>query len=330
MRKKKYEQVQWLDSNFRFLARVSARQDNPPFVRLDLAVPTHAQTSAHGPSGEISQDNLFIPIQEVLLLRPYHPANALLVANPHLYEVAVRVDNFWSASESGGNSGRPVRRGTVDVSGDVESLKRLRGEKDRRFTSKQAGRSATDASGVRGIAHELRGGIKLRRVHRNELSTLATFPSVWVCVDYSETHVLHCHAHPACALRSGRDAATVNISTCLHREGLVLERQFDNTHDAAQAIGVVCNDGSGLVGYVPREVAACLAPAMDAGVASVGGGGVYSQTDVANGGDPHHRVWFPVHIRDDGAAAAASSSGTTEHHVLQAGLRAISWWVVGA
>ena len=317
--RRSFKQVQWMDSQFRFLARVSLQQDNPPFVRMDLSVPTANQTSAHIETHVTAtrEEDLFIPIQEVVLLQPYQPGNAMLVANPSLFEVAVRVDNFWSATESGGNSGRPVKRGTMYVSGDVEVLQRLRGQKDKRFTSRQSRPGGVDGSGVRGLTHLLQGGVNLRRLRTFELPSIAEFSSKWVCIDYSATHKFHCTATPTCTLRSGREPAVVNVE-CFKCGNLVLKRQWDNVHDK-NALAIVNQlTGDTIVGFAPRELAACLAPAIDGLMVSVNTTGVYSEVDVA--GDKHHRVWFCVQTR--------SSTGGVEQHSLEAGLRAIAWWVV--
>jgi hypothetical protein len=320
--RKRFQQVQWMDSGFRFLARVSQLQDNPPFVRMDLSVPTATQMCTHNEIQTIPDEDLFIPIQEVILLQPYNPGNAMLMANPSLYEVAVRVDNFWSDHQSGGNSGRPVRRGTMYVSGEVEALKRLRGQTDKRFTSRQARPGGADGSGVRGLIHTLEGNINLRRLRTFELSSIERFSSKWVCIDYSATHIFHCPANPKCTRRSAREPPVLNID-CFRATNLFLQRQWDNVHDK-NALAVVSRL-SGLdktVGFVPRELAACLAPALDACVVSVNREGVYSDVDVS--GDKHHRVWFCV-VQTAGGCGV---EGGVKEHSLQAGLRAIPWWVV--
>jgi hypothetical protein len=271
----------------------------------------------HDATQVLVEEDLFIPIQEVILLQPYKPGNAMLVANPSLYEVSVRVDNFWSAHQSGGNSGRPVRRGVMYVSGEIEDLQRLRGNKDKRFTSRQLRPGGTDASGVRGLQHILQGAINLRRLRTFELPSIANFSSKWVCVDYSTTHKFHCKAIPKCKVRDGREAAVVNAD-CFKRDNLFLRRQFYNVHDK-NAIAVV-HQLSGIetiVGFVPRELAACLAPAMDTGIISITSTGVYSEIDVS--GDKHHRVWFCTETKYDGNGV--------EVHSIQAGLQAIPWWV---
>ena len=274
-------------------------------MRLELHVPPNSNTT--------TSDNLFLELQEILFLRPYHPRNAMLALNPSLYEVAVCVDNFWSANESGGNSGRPIRRGTVYVTGESEALRRLRGDKDTRFTRRGAGFGNSDGSGVRGLTHTLQGQIKLRRMRTQELSSTTVFTTRWVCVDYSTTHVFYCTAAPKCALRSGREPAVVN-NTCLHLDELYLERKHDNIHDA-NAIAVVCKSSGRLVGFVPREIAACLAPGLDDGIVTASRKGVYSDVEV--GGDPHHRVWFRI---DAGVGVEAGG-------LLRKNLDAIPWWV---
>ncbi len=63
------------------------------------------------------------------------------------------------------------------------------------------------------------------------------------------------------------------------RTGSMSERDAGNTHDA-NAIAVVPSGGErglvGVVGYVPRELAMCLAPALDAGVVVISVTGIYS------------------------------------------------------
>jgi hypothetical protein len=79
---------------------------------------------------------------------------------------------------------------------------------------------------------------------------------------------------------------------------------------------VVCANGDHIVGFVPRELAACLAPCIDNGVVTVQQKGVYSEVDV--GGDPHNRVWFRVD-------AGIPMSGDTD--LLNKSLSAIPWWI---
>jgi hypothetical protein len=314
----KSQKYQWVDSKFRFFARVSSLQDNLPLVRMDVSVPHTTQSFLNGEVHIVPEEDLYIQIQEVVLLRPYQPGNVLLSVNPSLYEVSVRVDNFWGMIESGGNSGRPVRRGTIYVIGEVADLLRLRGKKDTRFTSRNAGICRNDGSGVRGLNHVLQGNVNIRRLRTFELASITDFNSKWVCIDYSATHKFHCSATPICNGSSDNKNATVNAA-CFKRDNLFLKRQWDNVHDK-NAISVVCQkDGvNTVVGFVPKELAACLAPAMDAGISSVTSKGIYS--DIDKSGDKHHRIWFCVETTYGG-------SGVVTEGIL-VGLKAISWWVV--
>ena len=327
--RRKLSQVKWIDSNSRFIAHVSAQQDSLPLVRLDIVATTAVQVDGMMTDAfSDTEDNLFIPIQEVLCLRPYQPQNAMLVVNPDLYEVSVCVDNFWSTHESGGNSGRRVRRGIAYVIGDTEALRRLCGERDKRFTSKgvtgQWKRTA-DASGVRSLTHTLSGGVKIRR-QRTLRSSNVGIDCKWVCVDYSTTHVFHCTAsNPTCTRRCGKNAAVVNAS-CLNRDELFLVRQHDNVHDEnAIAVQFVRGGVHEVVGFVPREVAACLAPAIDAKLVEIPTKGVYSEDKpVATGTTkyPHYRVWFRVD-----SLVGAHVGSESDHSTIQLKLDAIPWWV---
>ena len=307
--RKKVEQVQWIDSESRFVARVSPQQDTPWLVRLDIRIPTVVHNTTDGDMGEISEDNIFIAMHDVLLLRPYNPRNAMLATNPSLYEVAVTVDNFWSAHESGGNSGRQVRRGVVYVSGETEPLRRLCDDKDTRSKPRR--------DGVRGISHVLQGAINLRRMRTGETSLATDVASRWMCVDYSLTHHFHCTEIPSCRLRVNHQAAVVN-QACFNLDNLFLERQFGNIQDTNAIAIVQQSNGNKIVGFVPRELAECLAPALDAGIATVGSKGVYSENELP--GHKRHRVWFCVTIGGGGAGAVDS--------LLIDSLRAIPWWVV--
>jgi hypothetical protein len=314
-KKRKSNQVKWIDSKSRFFALVSSTQDSLPFIRMDLRVPSTPEEDIC--CGLV--DNLFIPLQEVIFLRPYQPYNAMILLNPTIYEVVVHVQNFWSVHESGGNSGRPIRRGTMYVTGETEALQRLCGKKDTRFTRRHNRSLKGDASGVRGIEHTLKGGIQIKRIQKSKLESttkvpITDFVHAWVCIDYSSNHIFYCKSIPACSSRSGQQAASVN-STCLHRDELFLRRQPDNPNDA-NAISVVCANGDHIVGFVPRELAACLAPCIDNGVVTVQQKGVYSEVDV--GGDPHNRVWFRVD-------AGIPMSGDTD--LLNKSLSAIPWWI---
>jgi hypothetical protein len=316
-RPKKLKRTKWVDSRLRFLATVSTLQDSPPLVRLDVVVPTTSlgETSLGETSlGETSLgivDDLFIPLQEILSLRPYQPRNAMLALDPSLCEVAVNVENFWSLNESGGNSGRAVRRGIVYVSGDVAGLLYLQRENDK-FPVGSTG----EASGVRGRTHVLEGGINLQRMRTQQMSSSTVFTSRWLCVDYSVTHMSHCPSTPKCSLWP----SVVLRPECLHRNNLYLQRQANPTD--LTAIALVCIRGTGghgdVVGFVSPEFARCLAPSIDSGFVTITGRGVYSENDVS--GDLRHRVWFRV----DGGGGVGPCPGVDLLH----NLNAIPWWVV--
>jgi HIRAN domain len=326
VRRKKTHSIEWVDSRSRFLASVCTLQDCPPFVRMELRVPGASDSfSTDGCIDTHLEDNLFIELQEILLLRPYIPHNAMLTANPHLYEISVCVDNFWSMGESGGNSGRVVRHGTVYVSGDAEALRRLRGEKDTRFTAngqrarRRGGeRTNADTSGVRGLTHKLQGGIGIRRMRTKELKSSDDFGSRWVCIDYTATHMFHCSAEPRCVLRKGKQAPVMN-PCCCNRSDLYLVRQRDNKHDT-NAIAVVYQQSGRreVVGFVPRELASCLAPAMDIFAVMTDAEGIY--TDTPTKGDARNRVWFRVDGRHAG-------DGGPDSYLVNDKLQAIPWWV---
>jgi len=303
--------LEWIDSENRFMARVSPHQDCVALVRLELRVPGGRHSCT-----EMAEDNLFLGLQEAVCLRPYLPANVAFSRNPDLCEVNVHVDNFWSTNESGGNSGHLIRRGTVDVSGGVNALKRLRGETDKRFT--RAG--GAGAAGVRGLKHILengkRSGLHLNRMRTAELAASPTFTgSRWLCVDYSATHPFHCKSVPCCSFRNGDVAAYTNPN-CKQRR-LYLQRDRGNAHDP-NAVAVVVQSGAGfpVVGFMARELAACVAAAMDSGVVEVAGPGLYSKTDLHS-----YRIWFKFNAtvsRDDAVGVGSD--------LIQADLKAIPWW----
>ena len=319
-RQKKARSVQWIDSRSRFLARVCQFQDCPPLLRMELRVPR-----VDDEREELIENNLYLELQETLILRPYVPNNAMLAVNKHLYEVTVFVDNFWSTAESGGNSGRVVRRGTVYVRGDNEDLRRLRGEKDTRFTARTgfggkrgAARTNTDASGVRGLTHKLHGGVNIRRMRTTELESSNSFGSRWVCIDYTPTHTFHCIAQPRCVSRKGGQPPAMN-PCCFNQADLYLVRQKDNEHDT-NAISIVCQPSGRkeVVGFVPRELAACLAPAIDTFAVMLDAEGVYD--DAPKKGCKRNRVWFRI----DGHTAGG---GGPDSHLVNDKLQAIPWWV---
>ena len=82
--------------------------------------------------------------------------------------------------------------------------------------------------------------------------------------------------------------------------------------------------GRELVGFVPRELAPCLAPALDMGVVVVPAEGVYSEkTDEPTTGAKDrglHRAWFRV---DTGESADG-----TGPELIEQTLCGIPWWVV--
>ena len=349
--------VEWVDADNRFVAYLDNLQDRFPTIRLHLKVPTAFRG--------VNDDDLFLDLQDQLVLRPYQSNSLLLSINPTLCEVIVHVENFWCENESGGNSGLPIRRGTAYVSGSVDAYKRLSGIKDKRFTQKgnrtQAGngraragagkaRALQGTGSIRGFTQTLQGGIKLRRMRKHANIGTASDEQVeivswWVCIDYSKTHLFHCKADPKCTPRSGAVAAFTN-PTCLKMDALCLERQADNTYDK-NAISVVCRDGH-VVGYVPREIAMCLAPALDAGIIVVAGVGVYSEQPIATGAvagteiaagavagtdtgtaatpkKPSTRflIWFRV----DRVAGFTSISSNPGEILIEKALRAMQRWV---
>jgi hypothetical protein len=314
--------VEWADSRSRFLASVSTIQDSPPFVRMNLRVPRDSSKFSREENQEDQlHEDLFIELQETLILRPYIPHNSMLVVNPHLYEISVRVDNFWSNSESGGNSGRVARRGTVYVSGDTDALQRLRGAKDARFTSSWSGRGTDrnrrDASGVHGLTHELQGGILIRRMRAADNTRDGDFGQRWVCIDYTATHAFHCPSKPMCIIRA-KTGENVISPMCRDRPNLHLVRQSTNAKDT-NAIAVVClADSEQVIGFAPRELAACLSPAIDAFAVKMNGDGVYSKTSPGVG--ERNRVWFRV---VDGTGRDQNQDDRS----IQDKLQAISWWV---
>lgn len=235
----------------------------------------------------------------------------MLTADAVSYEVTVRVDNFWSAHESGGNSGKPITRGVVYVTGETGSMQRLSG-----VNNKLKMGNGRCVSGVRGLTHVLQPAIKIRRMRTNEHSTV--FCSMWVCVDYSTKHKFYCNETPKCFTESGYGAAVI-APRCLTPNNLYLERQRDNVNDT-NAIAVVRNvDGTRtVVGFVPCELAGCLASAMESNMIKVVGTGVYSATIVK--GAPRHRVWFRVDRRVDTLSTSTNVTQTEK-------LLAIPWWV---
>jgi len=315
-KKRKPNQCKWVDSRSRFFATVCSIQDQLPLVCMNIYIPFSEQ--CHTRSG--LQDDLFVPLQDIIVLRPYEPRNAMITLHPSIHEIVVRVENFWCQHESGGNSGKPICRGTICVTGNTEILQRLRGRKDTRFTKPHRGSLNGDSSGVRGLKHTLNGDINIRRLRtseiyaNNEFSDMSNFPARWLCIDYSTTHSFYCPSVPMCINRS-KDASL--NPTCLHRQGLFIQRNLNNPHDS-DAIAIVHGIGGNKVGFVPSEFSACLAPCMDSGIITLSGEGIYSKVDVK--GNSRHRVWFLV---ED----VIQIPNGPEQAILQRCLAAIPWWV---
>jgi hypothetical protein len=317
--------IEWVDSKQRFMARVSPDQDDVSFVRLELRAPGRAKRGVTE-----DEDNLFLEMQEVLCLRPHHPSKAMLPLNPGLCEVFVHVDNFWSANESGGNSGRSIRNGTVYVSGEVEDLRRLRGEEevDQRFTDRIQ-RKRGGVCAVRGLEHVLengtRDGLRLYRMGRADLATRPAFPgSRWLCIDYSRTHPFHCNYIPNCSFRRGKLAAYTNPH-CNKPGRLYIRRDHCNVQDFNDVVIVQSEredslvetpNGTSVLGFLTREFAACLAPALDAGVIEVSGTGTYSKTDLRS-----FRVWFKFD-----ALVSTDEVGGVDMDSIQGDLDVMPWW----
>lgn len=320
--RKAVKSFEWEDVRSRFLARVCKVQDLPPLVRMDLRVPRIHGTHMNCRIEEHLDDNLFIDLQETLELRPHIPHNAMVV-NPDVSGVSVCVDNFWVVGESGGNSGRVVRRAVVYVSGDAEALRRLRGGKDTCFTRRGAARRTTaDVSGVRGLTHTLQGGVHIRRMRTNELESGDDFGSRWVCIDYTSTHVLHCRSTPRCVVRNRKQSPMMN-PRCCNPSDLYLVRQREHEHNP-NAIAVLCRDANnqGVVGYVPPGIASCLAPAMDTFAVMADSEGIYADVLAPAGDKSRNRVWFRV----DGSHH--SGDGGPASHLVDEKLQAIPWWLV--
>lgn len=338
--------MNWVDIDNRFIACLDTEQDRFPAIRLQLSVPP---SFAH-----MDDDDLFLPIQEQLILRPYNSNSLVLSINPTLCEVSVCVENFWCDHESGGNSGMPIRRGTAYVSGSLDTYKRLCGTKDRRFTQKPGKNSAQVVQGrayvkrkqalqgtgsIRGFTQILQGGVKLRRMRKHIDGDQTRTAFWWVCIDYSKTHHFHCKSDPKCTPRRDKVVAFTN-PTCLEVGELILERQAGNIHDQ-NAIAVVRSEASGgvgVVGYVPRELAMCLSPALDAGVIVIAGKGIYtdhtSNKSVSGaaavetatvGAIPTTKllIWFRV----DRVAGVVSTTSVSGDISIEKALGAMQRWV---
>ena len=315
---KKLKSTKWVDSEFRFFVTVSSVQDFPPFVRIELSAP-----SLH--KGELDlglEDNLFVPLQEIIALRPYQPRNLMLSINPRLHEVHVCIENFWSHSESGGNAGRCIHRATAYVSGDMHALKTLCEEHDTESTKAYKGSQNGDQSGVKGLQHRLNGGIHIRRLRTAEasssdgFSTNGKYPKRWICIDYSKTHPLYCSAIPMCVNESTDQTACLN-PTCFNRGNLFLKRLHNKTGEQ-DTIAVVLGISGPTVGLVSSELSACLAPCIDSGMIMADTSGIYSEVNVK--GTPHHRVWFRI----DGATPGMDD---IREKMLQESLSVVPWWV---
>lgn len=314
-KKRKLGQVKWIDSLSRFVATVCQTQDNLPSISLNLrGVPKH-----EGAFHDI-EDDLFLRLEEVIILYPHQPRNAMLLLNPSIYEVRVHVKNFWNSVESGGNSGKPARNGVMWVTGDTQALKRLKGETDTRFTKPRYGLLNTDDSGVHGKEHTLKHGIVIRRVHKNKLTSTnevsnGTVSSAWICVNYSTSHKFYCASIPPCSHKSSEKDIGIN-ALCV-RNDLFLNRQHGNLNDG-NAIAIKCQSQGNVVGFFPREIAACLAPLIDSGLLKSKENGVYSENNP--NGLAQNRVWFRFDID-------TSSSGQADEDHIQKSLFAIRWWV---
>ena len=315
---KKSKKIKWVDSEFRFFATVSSTQDVPSLVRIELSAP-----SLH--KGDLYlglEDNLFVPLQEIIALRPYQPRNMMLSINPRLHEVHVCVENFWSHSESGGNSGRCIRRATAYVSGDMHAFTTLCAEPDTHSTKAYKGSLNGDQSGVKGLEHSLKGGLHIRRFRSSEasssggLSTTGKYPKRWICIDYSKTHALYCSSLPMCVNESTNQTACLN-PICFNRDNLFLKRLHDKTMDH-EVIAVVNGIDGPTVGLISSELSACLAPCIDSGMIIADTSGIYSEVNMK--GIPHHRVWFRI----DGTIPG---TGDIRENMLQESLSAIPWWV---
>ena len=322
-------QLVWVDSDLRFVARLSNAGDQGVLLRMDVRRPTAAQAGKLGVDTALAaaEDDLYLNVGEMLLLRPYEPRQSMRVlaaaASPH--EVTVRVEAFWSGHESGGNHGRAVRSGSVLVVGETEALSRLRGDHHEPRPHSAPGR-VRDASGVCGAAHALVGGITLRRVRNAEAAAGVVFAARWICVDYTATHARYCTAVPRC---TGRSSLHSTSSACALREGLTLRWQTRNEHDE-NAIEVLAPmpDGAAavVVGFVPRELAACLSPSLRRGCVRVSGVGVHSapaapcappSAAVSGAATVRYRVWFKV----------CPVAGVHDDAELAAALARAPWWV---
>ena len=351
-------QLRWVDSELRFVARLSSgagEGQGGVVVCLDVRRPTAALASrlgvpaagGGGHAGGVAddEDDLYLEVGETLRLRPCGPRQDLrappaAAASPH--EVTVRVEAFWSSHESGGNHGCAVRAGSVAVLGDTAALGRLRGDHAAPQHDEPGGGRVRDASGVHGAAHALVGGISLRRMRRGAAAEAAAAgPGAavfaaprWVCVDYTATHARYCPADPRCS-SSSRSSSRA----CASRGGLTLRWQTHNEHDenAIEVLAPPMPDGAAgsraLVGFVPRELAACLSPALRRGSVRVSGVGVYSAPAAAAAADAasttttttnvRYRVWFQVCPAEPGGVVQDGDGAER----AAAALDRAPWWV---
>jgi hypothetical protein len=120
----------WVDSMGRFCVQVSKQQNGPPFLKIDINAISPQRASKKGPqqvadtvSGVV--DDLYLMQQETVeLIRvELHPLKKEDRAEP--VHVLVCIEQFWSSKESGGNRGRPVRRGFAYISGSSQVMQVL-------------------------------------------------------------------------------------------------------------------------------------------------------------------------------------------------------------
>jgi len=265
----------WIDSLNRFVALVDKRQEHPPEICIQLQVlPSQVLPSFGNEYG----DDLFLDIQEVLVLKHHKHG-----------EVTLHVQNFWPTRESGGNNGRPIHRGTAFVSGGSDAYPIMYGSIDvddtdggnKRLKTNPVKTPALVGSWyARGPTQILSEGITLIRLHRHDEwqffnPILDDTASRWLCIEYAETHPLHCHSHPKCKHRYFKTPAFTNPD-CFQKHGIYLERNVRGGHDS-NAIAVMCSEPvPGVVGFVRPDLALCIAPALDANVLTITGNGFYS------------------------------------------------------
>ena len=335
-RRARMQQVQWAERDFRFLARVSLVQDSTTTLCLDVRTPPVARGVGQCADLAVAaaEDDLYVAVGEMVVLRSYDKFDTMAAPVASQYEVTVRVENFWNASESGGNHGRAMRHGSMLVTGETTALSRLRGDKDVRARRLPGHTRPLDASGVRGgHTHKLAGGVSLRRVHTTEVTSGTVFAARWVCIDYTGTHARYCTAEPRCTTKTGTAArGTVLNNACLVRKAVTLHCQPHNEHDANAIELLVATPGGAdnKIGFVPRGLAACLSPAMRGGLVEVSGEGVYSAPlapgplpSSASSAPPRHRVWFRFLTLRSGVGGQS----TQDDAELARTLSLVPWWV---